>query len=210
MNTTRAFLSLQKQLERKEYMMKLIIGLGNPGKEYTKTRHNIGFEAIDALADHDNINVGKSKFKALYGEGNLGNEKIVLVKPQTYMNLSGESVKAFATWYKVDPKDILIIYDDVSLPPGKLRIRMKGSAGGHNGIKSIIQHLGTDEFERIKVGIGEKPQGWNLADYVLSRFTNAEIKTIEETMDDVVSATHLIVEKGIQDSMNKYNPKARG
>ncbi|HHX63052.1 MAG TPA: aminoacyl-tRNA hydrolase [Epulopiscium sp.] len=190
--------------------MKLIIGLGNPGKEYTKTRHNIGFEAVDALADNYNININKSKFKALYGEGKVGNEKVVLVKPQTYMNLSGESVKAFATWYKIKEKDILIIYDDVSLPPGKLRIRIKGSAGGHNGIKSIIQHLGTNEFERLKVGIGEKPQGWNLADYVLSRFTNAELKSIEQTMEDIVGATTLIIEKGIQDAMNKYNPKARG
>lgn len=190
--------------------MKLIIGLGNPGREYENTRHNIGFQGIDALADDYNISVNKNKFKALYGEGRVGTEKIVLVKPQTYMNLSGESVKAFATWHKIKAEDILIIYDDVSLPPGKLRIRKKGSAGGHNGIKSIIQHLGTNEFERIKVGIGEKPQGWNLADYVLSRFTNSEIKIMHETMADIVGATDSIIEKGIDDAMNKYNPKARG
>ena len=190
--------------------MKLIIGLGNPGREYANTRHNIGFEAIDALAKDYNISVNKSKFKALYGEGRAGNEKVVLVKPQTYMNLSGESVKAFATWHKIKAEDILIIYDDVSLPPGKLRIRIKGSAGGHNGIKSIIQHLGTNEFERIKVGVGEKPQGWNLADYVLSRFTNAEMKTMDETMTDIVGATGTIIEEGVQGAMNKYNPKARG
>lgn len=195
---------------RKGYVMKLIIGLGNPGREYTNTRHNIGFEAIDALAEHYNINVNKSKFKALYGEGKVGNKKVVLVKPQTYMNLSGEAVKAFATWYKIKPEDILIIYDDVSLVPGKLRIRIKGSAGGHNGIKSIIQHLGTNEFERIRVGIGEKPGGWNLADYVLSRFTNVELKTIEESMGDIIGAAELIITKDIQDAMNKYNPKARG
>ncbi len=190
--------------------MKLIIGLGNPGREYANTRHNIGFEAVDALAQDYSISVTKNKFKALYGEGKVGNKKVILVKPQTYMNLSGESVKAFATWHKIKPEDILVIYDDVSLPPGKLRIRTKGSAGGHNGIKSIIQHLGTNEFERIKVGIGEKPQGWNLADYVLSRFTNAEMKTIYETMAEIVGATTTIMENGIEDAMNKYNPKARG
>ncbi len=190
--------------------MKLIIGLGNPGTEYFDTRHNIGFKAIDALGDHYHININKRKFRAEYGEGKVGDKKVILVKPQTYMNLSGESVKAFATWYKIKQKDILIIYDDVSLPPGKLRIRIKGSAGGHNGIKSIIQHLGSEEFERIKVGIGEKPQGWNLADYVLSRFTSADMKSIEETMEELVGAVDLMLEKGIQEAMNKYNPKARG
>ena len=190
--------------------MKLIVGLGNPGKEYVKTRHNIGFEAIDALANDANISVNKQKFKALYGEGRVGEERVVLVKPQGYMNLSGEAVKAFATWYKIKAEDILILYDDVSLPPGKLRIRVKGSAGGHNGIKSIIQHLGTSEFERIKIGIGEKPQGWNLADYVLSRFTDAEMKIMSEAIEDVVGAINTIASKGIEAAMNKYNPRARG
>lgn len=190
--------------------MKLIIGLGNPGTEYTETRHNIGFKAVDALAHSYNISPNKSKFKAFFGEGRVGHKKVVLVKPQTYMNLSGESVKAFASWYKIPAEDILIIYDDVSLPPGKLRIRTKGGAGGHNGIKSIIQHLGTDEFQRIKVGVGERPQGWNLADYVLSRFTDPEIKIMEETMKDIVGASNVIMDKGIQDAMNQYNPKARG
>lgn len=188
--------------------MKLIIGLGNPGTEYNQTRHNVGFEAIDALAKKYHINPNRSKFKSFYGEGKIGSEKVILVKPQTYMNLSGEAAKAFATWYKIDPKDILIIYDDVSLPPGRLRIRLKGSAGGHNGIKSIINHFGTDEFERIKIGVGEKPQGWNLADYVLSRFTNLELKTIDQVMEDVVGATEMIIKEGMQEAMNKYNPKA--
>lgn len=189
--------------------MKLIIGLGNPGTEYDGTRHNVGFQAIDALADDRNINPNKNKFKALFGEGRVGSKKMVLGKPQTYMNLSGESVQMFMKWYKVSPEEILIIYDDVSLPPGQLRIRKKGGAGGHNGIKSIIQHLGTDEFQRIKIGIGEKPQGWNLADYVLSRFSNSEMKTIEKTMEDVVGAANVIMDKGIEEAMNQYNQKTR-
>ena len=190
--------------------MKLIIGLGNPGTEYARTRHNVGFEAVDTLAKTYNISVNKSKFRGLFGEGFIGGDKAILVKPQTYMNLSGEAVTSFVSWYKVQAKDILVIYDDVSLAPGKLRIRQKGSAGGHNGIKSIIQHLGTDEFQRIKIGIGEKPQGWDLADYVLSRFSNPEMKLMDAIMEDVAGATQMIIEKGIQEAMNAYNPKARG
>jgi len=190
--------------------MKLIIGLGNPGTEYADTRHNVGFQAIDTIGKAYNIRVNKNKFKGFFGEGMIGNSKVILIKPQTYMNLSGESVNSFISWYKVDPKDVLIIYDDVSLDPGVLRIREKGSAGGHNGIKSIIQHLGTDEFQRIKIGIGEKPQNWDLADYVLSRFTNLEMKMIDKTIKDVVDATQMMIEKGIQQAMNAYNPKTRG
>ncbi len=190
--------------------MKLIIGLGNPGKKYAKTKHNIGFEAIDQLAQTYNIRVNKSKFQAFFGEGFIGHHKVILIKPQTYMNLSGESVQAFVSWYKVLAEDILIIYDDISLEPGVLRIRQKGSAGGHNGIKSIIQHLETNEFQRIKIGIGKKPQGWNLADYVLSRFTDPEMKLIQDTMEDVIGAIKMIIEKGIQDAMNVYNQKSRG
>lgn len=190
--------------------MKLIIGLGNPGAEYARTRHNIGFEAIDTLARINNISINKNKFKGLYGEGFIGGDKAILIKPQTYMNLSGESIISFISWYKVQAKDILVIYDDVSLAPGKLRIRQKGSPGGHNGIKSIIQHLGTDEFERIKIGVGEKPQGWDLADYVLGRFSNSETKLMDTIMEDVADATQMIIEKGIQEAMNAYNPKARG
>lgn len=190
--------------------MKLIIGLGNPGKEYVGTRHNVGFQAIDTIGEAYNISVNKSKFRAFFGEGMIGDSKVILIKPQTYMNLSGESIKPFISWYKVDPKDVLIIYDDVSLAPGILRIREKGSAGGHNGIKSIIQHLGMDEFQRIKIGIGEKPQNWDLADYVLSRFTNPEMKMIDKAIKDAADATQMIIEKGIQKAMNAYNPKARG
>lgn len=189
--------------------MKLIIGLGNPGADYKGTRHNIGFQAIDALADDYNINPNRNRFKAFLGEGRLAGNKIVLAKPQTYMNLSGESVQMLAKWYKISPKDILIIYDDVSLPPGSIKIREKGGAGGHNGIKNIIQHLATDEFQRIKVGIGEKPQSWNLADYVLSRFSKVEMEIIDKTMEDIVDAVNIIIEKDIEVAMNKYNSKRR-
>ena len=190
--------------------MKLIVGLGNPGTKYTSTRHNIGFEAVDRLSEFYNIDVNKNKFKAFFGEGRIGNSRVILVKPQTYMNLSGESIGAFASWYKTDPEDILIIYDDISLAVGQVRIRAKGSAGGHNGIKSIIQHLGRDDFQRIKIGINEKPAGWDLADYVLSKFTKDEIKILGKTMKDVVDATEMIITKGIQDAMNVYNSKTRG
>lgn len=190
--------------------MKLIVGLGNPGMQYAATRHNVGFEAIDTIAETYNISVNKSKFKSLFGEGRIGDTRVILVKPQTYMNLSGESVGAFASWYKIDPKDILIIYDDISLAPGQIRIRTKGSAGGHNGIKSIIQHLGGEVFDRIKIGVGEKPAGWDLANYVLGRFSEEEMKIIGKTMKDVVDATQIIIAQDIQAAMNIYNSKARG
>lgn len=190
--------------------MKLIIGLGNPGTKYINTRHNIGFEAIDALSESYNIDIKKSKFKAFFGEGKIRSNRVLLVKPQTYMNLSGESVAAFASWYKISPENILIIYDDVSLPIGQIRIRTKGSAGGHNGIKSIIQNLGRDDFERIKIGINEKPAGWDLANYVLSKFTEDERIELDKTIKDVTKATEMIITKGIQEAMNVYNSKTRG
>ena len=139
--------------------MKLIVGLGNPGKEYSGTRHNVGFAVIDELSNEYSIDVSKGKFKGVYGEGRINNERVILLKPLTYMNLSGESIKAVSDFYKIPVEDIIVIYDDISLPVGGLRIREKGSAGGHNGIKSIIAHLKTDEFPRIKVGVGSKPEG---------------------------------------------------
>ena len=157
--------------------MYIIVGLGNPGKQYEHTRHNVGFEVIDILADRIGICIEEKKHKALCGRGILEGQKVVLVKPQTFMNLSGESVRAIFDFYKVESKDIIIVYDDVSLEPGQLRIRGKGSAGGHNGIKNIIAHLGTQEFPRVKVGVGEKPKGMDLADYVLSRVYKEEQNT---------------------------------
>ena len=150
--------------------MYLIAGLGNPGKQYENTRHNAGFMALDALADQLGTSIEEKKHKALCGKGLIGGEKVILLKPQTFMNLSGESIRAAADFYKVDPDHIIVIYDDISLEPGQLRIRKKGSAGGHNGIKSIIAHLGTQEFPRIKVGVGAKPDRMDLADYVLGHF----------------------------------------
>ena len=149
--------------------MYIIAGLGNPDGRYENTRHNVGFEVIDILADRMGICADEKKHRALCGRGVLEGQKVILLKPQTYMNLSGESVRAAADFYKAEPENIIVVYDDISLEPGQLRIRGKGSAGGHNGIKNIIAHLGTQEFPRVKVGIGEKPKGMDLADYVLSR-----------------------------------------
>lgn len=189
--------------------MKLIIGLGNPGQKYKDTRHNIGFKALDVLADDYNISMKRVKYQAFFGEGNIGGQKAILVKPQTYMNLSGESVQKFVSWYKIDPKEIIVLYDDITLEPGKLRLRRKGSAGGHNGIKNIIQHLNTQEFERVKIGIGQKPKEWVLADYVLSRFHDSEIKLVKESIKEAADAVVMVIEKDIEKAMNVYNSKSR-
>lgn len=192
-----------------EEIMKLIVGLGNPGMQYAATRHNIGFEAIDTIAELHNIAVNKNKFKALVGEGNIGGERVVLMKPQTYMNLSGEAVSACRSWYKIDNEDIIILYDDVSLAVGQLRLRKNGSAGGHNGIKSIIGQLGVDVFPRVKIGVGEKPPGWDLADHVLGRFSEDEMKELCPRLKDVSKAVETIITKGMDTAMNRYNSKTR-
>lgn len=192
-----------------EKTMKLIVGLGNPGMKYAATRHNIGFEAIDSIAEYYHISINKNKFKAEIGEGSIGGEKVVLMKPQTYMNLSGEAISACRAWYKIEPQDIIIIYDDVTLEVGQLRIRKTGSAGGHNGIKSIIQHLGCETFPRIKVGVGEKPPGWDLADHVLGRFSEEEMKVLCPRLKDVSDAVEMIIKKDVDAAMNNYNGKLR-
>ena len=167
----------------KEIDMFVIVGLGNPGKKYENTRHNAGFIAIDALADKYGIRIADKKHKALCGSGVIEGQKVLLVKPETYMNLSGESVRSVMDFYKIDPEEeMMVIYDDISLAPGNIRIRKKGSAGGHNGIKSIIAHAGTQNFMRIKVGVGEKPSGWDLADYVLGHFSEEDNVKLKETM----------------------------
>lgn len=186
--------------------MYLVAGLGNPGKQYDMTRHNIGFEVIDFIAEQLNVKVNKLKFKALYGEARIGAEKVLLVKPQTFMNLSGESVSELLNYYKLDPEnELLVIFDDICLAPGGLRIRKKGSAGGHNGIKNIIAQLGTQNFMRVKVGVGEKPKGWDLADYVLGRFEACDRKKVEEAILDAVTATEMILQGEIDQAMNDFN-----
>ena len=189
--------------------MYLIAGLGNPSKTYEGTRHNVGFSMIDALADSFQIDVTTKKHKAIVGRGVIEGMKVILAKPQTYMNLSGESIREIADFYKIDPENMIIIYDDISLDVGRLRIRKKGSAGGHNGIKNIIAHLGTDVFPRIKVGVGEKPQGWDLADYVLSKYSKEEQQALREASDDVIGAVKLMVMDNIDAAMNQYNAKKR-
>ena len=187
--------------------MKLIVGLGNPGMQYAATRHNIGFEVIDSIAETYNISVLKNKYKALIGEGTIAGEKVILMKPQTYMNLSGEAVKACMDFHKISHEDLIVIYDDVSLDVGKLRIRKSGSAGGHNGIKNIIALIGTQEFPRIRFGVGEKPAGWDLANYVLGRFPEEEMKVVGPRIMDAVKATETLLKFGIDKAMNDYNKK---
>lgn len=186
--------------------MFVIAGLGNPGEKYEKTRHNVGFDVIDVLADQYNIKVKDKKCRALCGSGIIQGQKVLLVKPQTFMNLSGESIAGIMNFYKLDPKSqLLVIFDDISLDPGKLRVKRKGSAGGHNGIKNIIAGCGTQDFMRIKIGVGAKPQDWDLADYVLSRFSGADRALVEDAMKDAADAAALLVKGEIDAAMNRYN-----
>lgn len=189
--------------------MFIIAGLGNPTKEYEGTRHNVGFHVIDQIADKYNISVDAKKCRAFIGKGIIEGQKVILVKPQTYMNLSGESIRGLVDYYKIDPEnELLVIYDDISLSPGQIRIRKKGSAGGHNGIKNIIAQLGTDIFPRIKVGVGEKPKGYDLADYVLGHFSKGERQMMEDGYEHAVSAAAKILAGEIEAAMNEYNRKA--
>jgi len=188
--------------------MFVIVGLGNPGKKYENTRHNAGFMSIDALAEKYGINISEKKHKALCGTGVIEGNKVLLIKPQTFMNVSGESVRSVMDFYKIDPEeDMMVIYDDISLAPGNIRIRKKGSAGGHNGIKSIISHAGTQNFMRIKVGVGEKPSGWNLADYVLGHFSEEDNQKLKDVMPDIIQAATLMVQGDVDKAMNDFNAK---
>lgn len=190
--------------------MFIIAGLGNPTSQYEGTRHNVGFEVIDVLADKYNISVDTRKNRALIGKGIIQGQKVILAKPQTYMNLSGDSIRDLAAYYKIDEEnELLVIYDDVSLDVGQLRIRKKGSAGGHNGIKSIITQLGTDVFPRIKVGVGEKPKHYDLADYVLGHFSKEEREKMEEGYRKAAQASEMILSGKIDTAMNEFNRKVK-
>lgn len=183
--------------------MILIVGLGNPGKQYEQTRHNIGFDVIDYMANKYNIDVNREKFKGICGEGFIENKKVILLKPLTYMNLSGESIRELANFYKLEDDEIIVVYDDISLDIGRLRIREKGSAGGHNGIKSIIQNLGGDKFPRVKVGVGQPKD--NLVNHVLGKFSKEDREHIEKVIPVVIDAIVEIVKNDAKESMNKFN-----
>jgi peptidyl-tRNA hydrolase, PTH1 family len=185
--------------------MKLIVGLGNPGKQYEKTRHNVGFDTIDELSRLFNINVDQLKFKGVYGIGFVGTEKVLLLKPLTYMNLSGESIRAIMDFYDIDTEDLVVIYDDLDIPVGKLRLRQKGSAGGHNGIKSTIAHIGTQEFNRIRIGVDRPQNGMSVSNYVLSRFTSEEQPIIDEVIKKSASACESWLSKPFLQVMNDFN-----
>ena len=188
--------------------MYLIVGLGNPTAKYAKTRHNAGFDVIDAIADKYGIELNLRKGNAFCGTGYIEGQKVMLAKPQTFMNLSGDSVSALINFYKLDPtQELIVVFDDISLAPGNLRIRKKGSAGGHNGIKDIIAKTGTDQFERVKVGVGEKPAGWDLADNVLGRFSPEDREKFEDAVKDAVDAVSLMVQDRTDEAMNLYNRK---
>ena len=183
--------------------MFLIVGLGNPGSEYNGTIHNIGFEAVDYIADKYNIELNRIKFKGIFGEGLINGKKVILLKPTTYMNLSGESIREVVNFYKISNEEIIVIYDDISLDVGRLRIREKGSHGGHNGIKSIIANLGTDVFPRVKIGVGA-PKG-NLVSHVLGKFNEEEINVLRKTLIATEEAVNVMLKNDVKDAMNKFN-----
>lgn len=187
----------------------LIVGLGNPGNEYEKTRHNCGFRAVDALAEKLGCRIDKAKFQGLYGQCSYDGCKLLLLKPQTYMNLSGRSIAQLSAFFKIPPQQIIVMFDDISLAPGMLRIRANGSAGGHNGIKSIIQELGSQDFPRVKIGVGAKPHpDFDLADWVLSAFSASEEKDLGPALKKAGDAALSIITDGVPKTCNRYNGKA--
>ena len=184
----------------------LLVCLGNPGDQYENTRHNAGFMVADELADRHNIPVQRLKFRALTNTITVGDQKVLLMKPVTYMNLSGEAVHEAAAFYKIPPEHVLVISDEVALAPGKLRVRRSGSAGGHNGLKNIIAHLGTDQFPRIRVGVGQKPHpDYDMADWVLGKFQGEDKKAVESAVKRAADAAECLIREGVDKAMNKYN-----
>ena len=185
--------------------MYIIIGLGNPGKDYRNTRHNVGFKALDLLANRNNIKLNRIKFKSLYGEGFIDNQKVMLVKPQTYMNNSGIAVREIVDFYKIPTEDLIVIVDDVDIGFADLKVKAKGSAGSHNGLKSIIYHIRDDNFPRVKIGIGKKHPEQDLADFVLSGFSKEEAVYVENSILDAAQAVETMIRDGIDEAMNRFN-----
>ena len=200
---------LFKKIEKKEDSLPIthiVAGLGNPGKEYEKTRHNAGFIAIDYIAEKCGVNINRAKFNALISEAVIGGKRVLLMKPTTYMNLSGEAISAAAGFYKIPPEKVIVLHDEISFEPGKFRIRRKGSAGGHNGLKSIIASLPGDTFPRIKIGVGQKPSpDADLISWVLGRFPDFDLEKISAALDSIFASVALIVEGKIDEAMNKYS-----
>ena len=190
--------------------MYLVVGLGNPGRQYEATRHNMGFDTVDYLVEEYKVPQGGVKVNAMYGKTVIGGEKVILMKPLSFMNLSGGPVRDMVNYFKIDPEtELIVIYDDIDLDPGQLRIRKQGSAGGHNGIKDIIRQLGTEKFLRIKVGVGAKPKGWDLADYVLGRFSTEDRKIVDEAIAKAGKAVDIMISQGPDAAMNEFNKKAK-
>ncbi len=188
--------------------MFIIAGLGNPKREYDDTRHNVGFMLVDALAEKYDISVMDIRSRAMTGKGIINGRKVILAKPLTFMNLSGEAIRGLTDYYKIDHgTELIVVSDDIALPPGQIRVRERGSAGGHNGLKNIIQNLGSGDFQRIRIGVGEKPKGYDLADYVLGHFSKEEKPLILEGIKKAMKAAELILEGGIQQAMNEFNRK---
>jgi PTH1 family peptidyl-tRNA hydrolase len=183
----------------------IVAGLGNPGSRYENTRHNMGFDTVDMLSSEYNIKVTKVKFKSLIGDGEIEGKRVILVKPQTFMNLSGESIREIIEWYKIPIKNIIIVYDDIDLPLGKIRVRPSGSSGTHNGMRSIRYQIQSDGFPRVRVGIGRPPEGWELADFVLSKLNGEDRKTVNEGIKNACNAVAAIMKSGVDTAMNKFN-----
>ena len=187
--------------------MKIIAGLGNPGSEYARTKHNVGWMLVDALAERLGAGDWRQHEKGLVAEARIGAEKVLLVKPQTYMNNSGECIGPLMRWYKLEPEDVIAVHDDMDIPAGMVRIRKKGSAGGHNGIKSLIAHIGSEKFGRVRIGVGRPLPGWSVINHVLAPFSDEDVPKIREAIEYLLPAVECIVSDGYDMAMNKYNPK---
>ena len=196
---------MRKGVGRGEGLLKLIVGLGNPGDEYVGTRHNIGFMVADLLADKNRISLNQSKFKAIIGRGKAGSQDLVVAKPQTYMNRSGESVSSLLLFYKLNLSDCIVICDDLELPTGKIRIREKGGHGGHNGLRSIFEQTGGNDFVRVRIGIGRPKNESQVSDYVLSHFSKVEKPLIEDAIERAAKAVETIIADGVESAMNRFN-----